>query len=130
MENDKDLKVTRARKTGVLYFAALGMVNLGATIFNGQLRPLDVVILVVTLLPMLITKKWFLFVFGLMASLVSLYMGAACLKFNLTPGISTQQISFIIGYLFAAANLYSAALLIYAGLQDADGTNSTRLELE
>ena len=107
-------KLKNAWLIGSVYFVLLGVINFSATLWNGKLGTLDLLILLMFVLPLLINKKTFSLLFGIIAGLISLYMGFAAFMFNLTPNIETSQTAFIMGYLFIAATLSACILLLYS----------------
>ncbi|MES2458426.1 MAG: hypothetical protein V4594_22905 [Bacteroidota bacterium] len=113
----QSLNPHKAKLTGSLYFIALGFSNFGFTILNGHFRPLDVVILVLSALPLLVNKRLFTLLFGLIAGFMSVYIGIACLVFNFVKETGTSQTDFMMGYLLAFTCLLSSLLLVYAALR-------------
>lgn len=105
-----------AKFVGSTYFLMLGVINFSATSFYSKITPVDFIILSFGFLPILINKKLFYLVFGLLASVICLYMGFACFTFNLNPNIHTSQTSYNMGYLFIITCFLFSLLLVYSGL--------------
>ncbi len=121
--SNKEQILKTAKLFGSMYFLALGLINFCATFFNAKINPIDFIILSFGLLPLLVNKKLFFLIFGLLGCFISLYMGFACLTFNLNPRIHTSQISYNMGYLFAVTFFFSSLLLVYVGLNWSEKIN-------
>ena len=109
-------KVNSIRMIGLSYFILLSVVNLGATLWYGQLSALDFVLVCLALTPVLFKSKKVYLSLGVFGALVSLYMGVACLVFNLQPNTMTTQFSFNMGYLLSITSLTASSMLIYTGV--------------
>jgi hypothetical protein len=114
--SEKEQKLKTAKLVGSIYFLGLGLINFCATYYYAKIHLLDFIILSFGFLPLLINHRIFLLLFGLLAGFISLYMGFACLTFNLNPEIHTSQTSYNMGYLLAVTSFLSSLLLVYVGL--------------
>ena len=112
----EERKLKTAKLVGSLYFLGLGLINFSATIFYSKIYLIDFIILSFGFLPLLVNRKLFFLIFGLLAGFISLYIGFACLSFNLNPEIHTSQTSYNMGYLLAVTSFLSSLLLVYVGL--------------
>lgn len=119
--------VKRAKLIGLSYFISLGVINFGATVFNGQFRVLDVIILLLTLTPLIVNTKGVYLSLGAFSACISLYMGFACLVMNIQPNTDTSQLAFMMGYLLAVSSFIASLLLIYTGLHFAKPLQVSRL---
>ncbi len=106
-----------AKLIGAIYFLILGVLNFGATLIFAEIRILDIVILALACLPLLINRNYFYFSFGILAAIIALFLGYACLTFNLDPAIGTSGFSYFMGYLLSASLLVASFLLVYGGSQ-------------
>jgi hypothetical protein len=124
--SDKEQKIKTAKLVGSMYFIALGLINFCATFYYAKINLIDFIILSFGVLPLLINHRLFFLIFGLLAGFISLYMGFACLTFNLNPEIPTSQTSYNMGYLLAVTSFLSSLLLVYVGF---NWTHSRRIKL-
>lgn len=106
-------KQKTAKQIGAIYFMFLGLVNFGATLILAEINSLDVVILALACLPLVVDKNYFYFSFGVLAAVLALFLGFACLTFN--PTIGTSAFSYFMGYLLCISLLVASFLLIYGG---------------
>ena len=120
MKTKQNIKIKRLRLFGSLFFALAGIVNFVASSIYVGIQTLDIVILIVSILPLLIRKKMFLLIFGLFACFISLYMGYACLTFSLNPKIQTSDLDFFMGFSLSFFLLIASLALIYVGLPFSD----------
>jgi len=109
-------KVKKAKFISLLYFITLGIVNLGASLVNGQLIALDPIIVALAITPLILTTRVVFLSLGILGSFISLYIGVACFIFNFQQGSTTPQLSFMMGYLLAISSFAASSLLIYSGL--------------
>ena len=116
----KEQKLKAAKLVGSMYFLMLGLINFCATLFYSSIYLIDFIILLFGFLPLLVNRRLFFLSFGLLASFISLYMGFACLTFNINPEIHTSQASYNMGYLLAVSSFLSSLLLVYVGLNLVD----------
>jgi hypothetical protein len=112
----KEQKLNAAKLVGSVYFLGLALINFCATFYYSKIHLIDVIILSFGFLPLLIKHRSFSLIFGLMAGFISLYMGYACLSFNLNPQIHTSQTDYNVGYLLSVTAFLSSLLLVYVGL--------------
>jgi hypothetical protein len=108
--------VKRVKLIGLSYFISLGVVNFGATVFNGHFRVLDVIILLLTLTPLIVNTKGIYLSLGVFSACISLYMGFACFVMNVYQHMDTSQLAFMMGYLLAASSFTASLSLVYTGL--------------
>ena len=115
MVTNTEQRIRIAKLVGSWYFLLLGLVNFIATFIYSEIKWLDSITLAICILPLLINKKIFLLIFGIVAAFISFYLFLACLAFSLNPEVQTSQISFFMGFLLTGSALFSSLLLIFVG---------------
>lgn len=108
--------VKRVKLIGLAYFISLGVINFVAAVFNGHFRVLDVIIVLLTLIPLIVNTKWIYISLGVLSACISLYMCFACFVMNMYQHTATSQFAFMMGYLLAASSFVASSLLVYTGL--------------
>lgn len=120
MKTRQDLKTEKLRLFGCIFFAVVGITNLFASITDNSFHTLDLIILIVSILPMLIRKKMFLLLYGIVSCFIALFIGYACLTFSLNPEVKTSLFTFFMGFLLSFLTLTASLALIYVGLQSSN----------
>ena len=110
-------RINRARIIASFYFILLGLINFLATaLSNYEFNLRDSIVLLVVIAPALINNKSVYLIFGVLGALISLYIGIACLILNIQAYPTTNQFSFLMGYVLAISAFIASSLYIYSGL--------------
>lgn len=129
MEINKEKNGKKALLMGCLYFVVLALINLLTMLIDNQVTPIDLIILLITALPLLINKKIFSLFFGGLGVLFSLYILIAILIVHTNPEINhLSKLPILIGYLFAGMTIIASLLLVYSGTYSTEKNRFSLIE--
>ena len=111
------LNTKNAKLIGLSYFTVLSLANLTWSIAHKQPFGLDLIILGFTLATLYANSKLVYLMAGSVGMLVSVYIGVACLIYQLNVLSNASNLSFTLGYLLASASFVCALLLVYTGIK-------------
>jgi len=111
------LNTKNAKLIGLSYFSMLFLASLTWSIAHHQPFGLDLIILVLTLVTIYANSKLVYLIAGAIGMLVSVYIGVACLIYQLNGLSNASNLSFIFGYLLACTSFVCSLLLVYTGIK-------------
>lgn len=117
--------------SGQLYFIALAVISLIASMLNGIFKWFDVAIVLVVALPLLLKSRWFNLLFAGMTSLIWSYMCIAVFISHIKgiqTGTSDAWINYLTGYVLAVCGLAASCMIFFgAYYMDPDNQDSPDL---
>jgi|GEM_PF-3361748 len=102
--------------SGQLYFIALAIISLIASMLNGIFKWFDVMIVLVAALPVLLKSRWFNLLFAGIASLIWSYIGIAVFISHikgLQGGTPDVWIHYLTGYVLAVCGLTASCMVFF-----------------
>lgn len=102
--------------SGQLYFIALAIISLIASMLNGIFKWFDVMVVLVAALPVLLKSHWFNLLFAGIASLIWSYIGIAVFISHikgLQDGTPDVWIHYLTGYVLAVCGLTASCMVFF-----------------
>lgn len=116
-------KTGKAKLFGSLFFVLLATFNLFMNVAHNVFSGFDLGLLLLTCLPLLLNRRLVYLIFGGLAAFLTIYIGFAFTVENVNT-LNANKIGpawgYVVGYSLISLSLFSAVLLVYAGISISD----------